>query len=85
MDNNNIRLKQTFGKVLLKLRGESGVSQKEVADHCDLERAYISRLERGLLQPTITTIFKLAEYFQIPPGELVDQVYVLLKRRKPLG
>ena len=78
----NIRLKQTFGKVLSKIRETKGVSQKEVADNCNLERAYISRLERGLLQPTITTIFKLAEYFQVAPGDIVNQVHSSFKRRK---
>lgn len=79
---NNTRLKQTFGKTLLKLREEKGASQQEVADNCNIERAYISRLERGLLQPTITTLFKLAEYFEITPGDIVDRVYSTMKRRK---
>jgi len=78
----NARLKQAFGRILLKLREEKAVSQKEVADNCNLERAYVSRLERGLLQPTITTLFKLAEYFELQPGEIVNQVYSSLKRRK---
>lgn len=78
----NIRVKQAFGRVLLKLRETKDVSQKEVADHCNLERAYISRLERGLLQPTITTIIKLAEYFEVPPGDIVNEVHATLKKRK---
>jgi transcriptional regulator with XRE-family HTH domain len=78
----NARLKQAFGRVLLELRTKADASQKEVADHCDLERAYISRLERGILQPSLTTIFKLAEYFKIKPGELLNLVYGAPKRRK---
>ena len=78
----NTRLKQAFGKVLFQLRGEKGVSQKEVADHCNLERAYISRLERGLLQPSLATIIKLAEYFEIAPGDLVNGTYALLKKKR---
>jgi transcriptional regulator with XRE-family HTH domain len=78
----NARLKQAFGTVLLKLREERGVSQKEVADYCNIERAYISRLERGLLQPTITTVFKLADYFEIPPGEVVNMVYTLFRKKR---
>lgn len=81
MDSSN-RVKQAFGITLLKLRQEKGVSQKEVADHCDLERAYISRLERGILQPTITTLFKISEYFEIDPGTLINRVYGLLKKKR---
>jgi transcriptional regulator with XRE-family HTH domain len=78
----NVRLKQIFGKTLLELREEKNVSQKEVADNCNLERAYISRLERGLLQPSLTTIIKLAEYFQVEPGALITQVYYSLKKKR---
>lgn len=78
----NVRLRQVFGKVLQKLRNERGVSQQEVADYCSLERAYISRLERGLVQPTITTIFKLAEFLDLEPGEFITRVYTALKRKK---
>lgn len=79
---NNVRLKQAFGKILLQFRNEKNVSQQEVADNCNLERAYISRLERGLLQPSLATIIKLAEYFKIEPGELVSQVYSTLKKKR---
>jgi transcriptional regulator with XRE-family HTH domain len=79
---NNARLKQTFGKILLQFRNEKNVSQQEVADNCDLERAYVSRLERGLLQPSLATIIKLAEYFKIEPGDLVSQVYSMLKKKR---
>jgi transcriptional regulator with XRE-family HTH domain len=74
--------KKAFGKVLLDLRTEKEVSQQEVADHCDIERAYISRLERGLFQPTITIIFKLADYFGISPAELIQKVDATRKKRK---
>jgi len=78
----NVRLKQAFGKILLQLREQKEVSQKEVADNCNLERAYISRLERGLLQPSLTTIVKIAEYFNVSPGVLIDQAYALLKKKR---
>jgi transcriptional regulator with XRE-family HTH domain len=75
-------LKQAFGRVLKQLRAEKEVSQQELADHCDIERAYISRLERGLFQPSLTVIFKIADYFEIKPSELVDKVDGQRKKRK---
>jgi transcriptional regulator with XRE-family HTH domain len=74
-------LKQLFGEVLLQLREEKGVSQQELADNCNMERAYVSRLERGLFQPTITIIFKIADYFERRPAEVMEMVDVLRKRR----
>jgi transcriptional regulator with XRE-family HTH domain len=78
----NPRIKQNFGKIIGQLRAERGESQQIVADHCDLERAYISRLERGISEPSIGTIFKLADYFGLTPGELTDKVYSLTRRAK---
>lgn len=76
------RIKQNFGKIIGQLRAEKGESQQVVAYHCDLERAYISRLERGISEPSITTIFKIAEYFGLTPGELTDRVYSLGRKVK---
>src|SRR5882762_2543607 len=74
-------LKESFGKVLLQLRKEHGVSQQELADNCDIERAYISRLERGLFQPTITIVFKISDYFAIKPSELVERLDVMRRKK----
>ncbi|MBY0432845.1 MAG: helix-turn-helix domain-containing protein [Cyclobacteriaceae bacterium] len=74
-------LKELFGEVLLQLRKEKGVSQQELADNCNIERAYISRLERGLFQPTISIVFKLADYFERKPAELIELVDLLRKRK----
>jgi len=63
-----------FGKVLRKLREEHNLSQEKLAEYCDLDRTYISLLERGLRQPTITTIFKIAGALKISPSELVKLV-----------
>jgi len=63
-----------FAKVLQELRHESGLSQEELADKCDLHDRYISFLERGLRQPTITTIFKISKALNILPSELIKKV-----------
>jgi transcriptional regulator with XRE-family HTH domain len=63
-----------FGQVLRNLREEQKLSQEKLAEYCDLDRTYISLLERGLRQPTITTIFKIADALDILPSELVKKV-----------
>ncbi|GCC51269.1 XRE family transcriptional regulator [Chryseotalea sanaruensis] len=59
---------------LKNLRINSGLSQQALADYCDLERVYISKLERGLSMPSIETIFKIAEVLDMKPSELVEYV-----------
>jgi len=63
-----------FGKVLRKLREAKKLSQEKLAELCDLDRTYISLLERGLRQPTISTLFKIADALDLPPSELVKKV-----------
>jgi transcriptional regulator with XRE-family HTH domain len=63
-----------FGKVLRKLRERQNLSQEKLAEYCDLDRTYISLLERGLRQPTITTLFKIAEALKMSPSEIITQV-----------
>lgn len=65
---------ELFGKVLRELRVENKLSQEKLAEYCELDRTYISLLERGLRQPTITTIFKLAKALKIKPSTLIEKV-----------
>ena len=70
---------ETFGNVLRELRGENNISQEKLAEYCDLDRTYISLLERGQRQPTITTIFKLAKALNISPSALIEKVECQMK------
>jgi len=63
-----------FGKVLREQRVLKKLSQEKLAELCDLDRTYISLLERGLRQPTISTLFKIADALDLPPSELVKKV-----------
>ena len=65
---------EIFGNVLREMRDVNHISQEKLAEYCDLDRTYISLLERGLRQPTITTIFKLAKALNISPSELIAKV-----------
>lgn len=51
-----------------------GLSQEEIAFRANIDRTYISMLERDVKQPTITTIFGLAEAFEMQPYELVKEI-----------
>jgi len=74
-------LKESFGKVLSQLRKEHGVSQQELADNCNIERAFISRMERAISQPTITIVFKIADYFEIKPADMMEKLDLMRKKK----
>ncbi len=47
-------------QLLLDARKESGITQKELAEKVGLDKGYISRVERGLIVPSITTFSRIA-------------------------
>ena len=63
-----------FGKVLRRLRLEAGLTQENLGFEADLRRTYVSILELGQQQPSLTTIIKIAQALNLTPGYLMDQV-----------
>lgn len=64
--------RRAFGDRLRELRKKSGwISQEEFAHHVELDRTYISGIERGVRNPTLDTIVKLARGLGVPPTELL--------------
>lgn len=69
---------KAFGKVLKKLRKEANLTQEELGFEADLRRTYISILELGEQQPSLTTILKIAAALECPAHELIAQVEALM-------
>lgn len=67
-------MEDSFGKVLKRLRTEKKISQEKFAENCNLDRTYISLLERGLRQPTISTIFKISQELEISASDFIKLV-----------
>jgi len=63
-----------FGKVLRERRKLAGLSQEQLAAEADIQRNYVSLIERGVNQPTITVIFKLAAALGCSPSLLIADV-----------
>ena len=69
-----------FGVVLRRLRKASGMTQEELALEAGLRRTFVSVLELGQQQPTLTTILKLAAPLGRSAGEIVSAVETELVR-----
>lgn len=63
-----------FGITLRRLRKDANLSQEELALEADLQRNYVSLIELGKNQPTVTTVFKLASALKISPSKLIKYV-----------
>lgn len=67
-----------FGKVLRRRRKLAGLTQEQLALEADVQRNYVSLMERGKNQPTITIVFKLADALRCSPSDLIADVEALL-------
>jgi transcriptional regulator with XRE-family HTH domain len=67
-----------FGKVLRERRKAAGLSQERLALDAGLERVFISMLERGVRQPSLHTMLRLAEVLDCPANLLVLETERLL-------
>ena len=59
---------------LAECREAKGISKSQLAHYLDLDRATITRLERGDIRPSIETAFRLAAYFKKAVGDIFQFV-----------
>ena len=62
------------GQTLARLRRDVGLTQEKLAEIAELERGYISLIERGHRMPTIDTVFRLCRGLNCSPSEMVRAV-----------
>ena len=65
---------EAFGKTLRHYRKAKGWSQEQLALESGHQRVFISWLETGRKQATISTIFNLAKVLDVEPSELIRSV-----------
>jgi transcriptional regulator with XRE-family HTH domain len=59
-----------IGATMRRLREERGLSQEELALRAHMSSGYLSKLERGLAQPSAAVLQKLAGCLQVPLADL---------------
>lgn len=60
------------GEKIVKTRKEKGFSQIELAKKCNILYQTLGKYERGLLNPKLETIKKIAKALEIPYTQLID-------------
>lgn len=60
-----------LGETVKNLRNEMGLSQEALAERCDFDRTYISLIERGQRNPSLTNLIRLAEGLEVSTSDLI--------------
>jgi transcriptional regulator with XRE-family HTH domain len=60
------------GRNIARIRKEQHLTQEKLAFECELDRTYISGIERGVRNPTILIIDKIARALGIKPHKLLE-------------
>lgn len=69
-----MELEVAFGQTLREFRKRAQLSQEALALECELDRTFVSLLERGRRQPTLKTLFRIARVLDVAPSELIASV-----------
>jgi transcriptional regulator with XRE-family HTH domain len=63
-----------FGQRIRKLRAEQKLSQEALAAKADIDRAFLSGIERGVENPTLFTIQAIADALETSVGNLMKGI-----------
>lgn len=66
-----MQIRQVFADNLRRARHAAGLSQEELAFRAELDRTYVSSLERGIYAATIDVVARLAQVLEVEPAELL--------------
>jgi transcriptional regulator with XRE-family HTH domain len=72
-------LAKAFGVALREQRQHRELTQEALADLAQLNRTYVGLLERGQRQPSLETVFQLADALDVSASRLVSRTEALLK------
>lgn len=59
-----------FGNTLREIRLAKGFTQEKLANELGVEISQISRIERGIINTSVFTLYQLSKILNIDPSEL---------------
>ena len=68
-----MRAIQRFGKQLQRLRTRRGLTQDQLAVTANLSRTFLTRLELGQHDPSLSTLVRLAKALRVAVAELLGE------------
>ena len=68
-----MNLNNIIGENLKRLRTERNLSLSKLSEICGVSKVMLGQIERGESNPTINTIWKIANGFKLPYTVLIDE------------
>ncbi len=65
-------MRKLVGNNFARLRREKGLTQEQVEERSGFSQQYLSGLERGRRNPTVITLYELAQALDVSHVELVE-------------
>jgi len=69
---NEAKILYQFGLLVKECRQKNNLSQEQLATLADLDRTYISGIERGKRNLSLVKIIRIASALDIPPSKLMS-------------
>lgn len=70
-----MRTRTRFGRYIRRSREAAGIAVNELARRARIEGGTLSRIERGLLDPRLSTILKISRGLKRPPREFMSEFF----------
>ena len=71
MTSDNRDPRAILGDRVRSIRAKRGISQEQLADLAELDRTYISGVERGIRNISLLNIVRIADALEVSPSELL--------------
>ena len=77
-------MSNTIGKNIKKLRRQNAVKQDVLASSLHMRRQTISSYERGITLPSIFTLIRIADFFNVTLDELTGRTELAFQKKEDL-
>ena len=76
---------RAIGAVVREFRRQAGHSQERLSGECGFDRTYISRVERGIINPTVGRLWQIADALDTPLSQVAKrmELWIVNQERRP--
>jgi len=67
---------RAIGAIVREFRKLAGHSQERLSGECGFDRTYISRVERGIINPTVGRLWQIADALKTPLSQLTKSMEI---------